>query len=85
MCRAHVKGFYGTELLVGPWLCDPSAVHDQVEVATSGRSQQWSAPWWLQLCSVLCAQCSLSFAVAVSPYIPAMVAGVVDLVFTVAS
>ena len=44
--RPHVKGFYSTELLVGPWLCDLSAVHDQREVANSarGHSQQWSVP-----------------------------------------
>ena len=81
--RPRVKGIYSTKLFIGPWLCDPSAVCDQVEVAANGCPQQWPVPWWL--CSVLCAQCSLVFAVAVSPYVPAMVAGMVDLVFSVAS
>ena len=68
--RPRVKGFHGTELLAGPWLCDPSAVRDLREVAASGRSQQWSVPQWVL--SVLCAQCALVFLVAVSPYAPAM-------------
>ena len=75
----HVKGFHGTKLLAGPWLCDLSIVHDLREVAASGCSQQWSVPQWLL--SVLCAQCFLVFSVAVSPYVPAMGAGAMYLVF----
>ena len=60
-----------------------SAVRDQVKVANSGRSQQWSVPLWL--CSVLCGQCSLVLAVAVAPCVPTVAAVVVDLVFSVAS
>ena len=78
--RPRVKGVHGTELLAGPWLCDPSAVRDLREVAASGRSQQWSVPQWVL--SVLCAQCALVFSVAVSPYAPAMGVGAVDLVFS---
>ena len=78
--RPRVKGFHGTELLAGPWLCDPSAVRDLREVAASGRSQQWSVPQWVL--SVLCAQCALVFSVAVSPYAPAMGVVAVDLGFS---
>ena len=76
--RPRVSGFYGSEPLAGPWLCDPSAVRGQVEVAASGRPQQWSVPWWL--CSAFGAQCSVVFACVVAPYVPSRVAVVlVDL------
>ena len=81
--RPCVKGFHGTELLAGPWLCDPSAVRDLREVAASGRSQQWSVPQWVL--SVFCAQCTLVFLVAVSPYAPAMGVVAVDLGFSAVS